>query len=85
MQCCAVLLFCPLVDECAGARPLAPRSLGKQVEMEKKMLLERKRREDAERRQQQEEMERILEENKRKVGAAQGAGWGTAGMAGGLL
>lgn len=56
-----------------------------QVEMEKKMLLERKRREDAERRQQQEEMERILEENKRKVGAAQGAGWGTAGMAGGLL
>ncbi|PRW60302.1 kinase [Chlorella sorokiniana] len=43
----------------------------RQVEMEKKMLLERKRREDAERRQQQEEMERILEENKRKVEEAQ--------------
>lgn len=40
----------------------------RQLDMERKMLLERKRREDAERRQAQEQMERIIEENKRKVG-----------------
>ena len=42
----------------------------KQLGMERRLLLERKRREDAERRQQQQEMERILEDNKRKVGGA---------------
>lgn len=48
------------------------------------MLLERKRREDAERRRQREEMERILEENRRRVGAGCGASaaarpaWGAA-------
>lgn len=35
--------------------------------MERRLLLERKRREDEERRQQEAEMERILEENRRKV------------------
>lgn len=39
----------------------------RQLDRERKMLLERKRREDAERRQAQEEMERIIQENKRKV------------------
>ncbi|EFN60028.1 hypothetical protein CHLNCDRAFT_133224 [Chlorella variabilis] len=43
----------------------------RQLDMERKMLLERKRREDAERRQAQEQMERIIEENKRKVEEAQ--------------
>lgn len=36
--------------------------------MERAQLLERKRREDAERKRQEEEMDRILEENRRKVG-----------------
>lgn len=38
--------------------------------MERAQLLERKRREDAERKRQEEEMDRILEENRRKVGWA---------------
>ena len=43
--------------------------------MERAQLLERKRREDAERKRQEEEMDRILEENRRKVGRVTAPGW----------
>lgn len=60
----------------------------RQLDMERKQLLERKRREDAERRQAQAEMERIIQENKRKVrrsGSLPGArGWGGVGVDGTL-
>lgn len=46
----------------------------RQLAMERAQLLERKRREDAERRRQEEEMDRILEENRRKVGLVPRAG-----------
>lgn len=39
----------------------------RQLDMERKLLLERKRREDAERRQAENEMEQIIADNKRKV------------------
>lgn len=42
--------------------------VAKQLEMEKQQIIERKRREQAELKRKQEELDRILKDNKRKVG-----------------
>jgi hypothetical protein len=41
--------------------------VAKQLEMEKQQIIDRKRREQAELKRKQEELDRILQDNKRKV------------------
>lgn len=43
--------------------------MAKQLEMEKQQIIDRKRREQAELKRKQEELDRILKDNKRKVGS----------------
>ena len=65
---CVSLLAALLVYSGRGNRVLwALAQVTRQLETEKRLLLERKRREQEERRLKQEELERILKENRRRV------------------